>query len=152
MAEYQYAIFNLGEEKYGVDILNVAGITEVINISKMPQAPSYVEGIMNLRGEVIPIINLKKRFGYDDVSFPKNARIMLISINEDKIGYIVDDTSQVIKFGDDDIDPTPTILVADDKKYLKGIGKYQNEIYILLDMQRILDEFETTKVLEAAKE
>jgi purine-binding chemotaxis protein CheW len=150
MAEFQYAIFNLDDEKYGVDILNVAGITEVPVINKVPNSPAYVEGIMNLRGDVIPVVNLKKRFGYEDASFAKSARIMLISIDNGTIGYIVDETNQVIKFSDEDIEDTPAMLKTDDKRFIKAIGKHKGEIYILLDMQKILSDLESHAVASMA--
>lgn len=148
MAETQFVVFRLGKEKYGIDILNVAGITEFDKFSKVPTAPSFVEGVMNLRGDVIPVINLKKKFNIEaSVAEEDDARVILINVKNSTIGFLVDDANQVVKINDEDIEDTPQILKSDDRKFLKGVGKREGELYILLDMDNILSDMEQQEVV-----
>lgn len=152
MAETQFVVFRLGAEKYGIDILNVAGITEFEKFSKVPTAPSFVEGVMNLRGDVIPIINLKKKFNIKSDIQDDDARIILIRMKDSTIGFLVDDANQVVKIDSADIEDTPTILKSDDRRFLKGVGKLDGELYILLDMENILSDMEKKEVEHLAHE
>lgn len=153
MAETQFVVFRLGAEKYGIDILNVAGITEFEKFSKVPTAPSFVEGVMNLRGDVIPIINLKKKFNIKSTAQEDDdARIILIRMKDSTIGFLVDDANQVVKIDSTDIEDTPTILKSDDRRFLKGVGKLDGELYILLDMENILSDIEKKEVEHLAHE
>ena len=150
MAEIQFVVFRLGNERYGIEILNVAGITELTRVNKVRNAPAFVEGVMNLRGDVIPVINLKKRFNIPVTPLTDESRIILITMNDSVIGFLVDDANQVVKIHTDDIEDTPTILKSDDRKFLKGVGKLDGELYILLDMENILSDMETKQVIDIA--
>lgn len=152
MADIQFVIFRLGDERYGIEILNVAGITELTKVNKVPNAPPYVEGVMNLRGDVIPVINLKKRFNIPITPLTDESRIILITLKNNIIGFLVDDANQVVKINDDDIEDTPTILKGDERKFLKGVGKLNGELYILLDMDNIMSDMETKEVIDLVTE
>jgi len=146
MTENQFVVFILGDEKYGVDILNVSTISEYMDITKVPDAPVYVEGIINLRGDIIPVINLKKRFNIAETSVSDDTRIIIYSIEGVAIGFLVDEASQVLRIDNKDIEPTPAILSGKDREYISGVGKHEGKIIILLDFAKILSESERADI------
>jgi len=147
MAEKQFVMFKVGDGKYAVDILNVGGIVEYSDITKVPNAPYFVEGMINIRGEIIPIVSLKKRFSIEEKAVNSDTRIVLHSIDGKDIGFIVDEASQVITLRDEDIEPAPGIVSGIDKEYISGIGKNEGDILIILDLKRILSDEEKKKVI-----
>lgn len=148
MIQDQYAIFKLGDERYGVDILSVNGISEMLHINKVPNRGGCLEGLMNLRGDVIPVVNLKKKFKYDDVSYKSSCRIILINIKGIQIGFMVDDTSQVRVFDNDSIEGIPSMIISKDRNYIKAIGKHDGKIYILLDVENLITLSEENEISE----
>ncbi len=146
MADHQYVIFKLGDEKYGVDISNVGGISEFKTITKVPDTPSYIKGIINLRGDIIPIVDLKNRFSISGVAEDSDPRIIIYNTKSRDIGFVVDDASQVLRIEDENIDPAPSIITGADRQFISGIGKFENEIIILLDFEKILSEQETAEL------
>ena len=146
MTENQFVVFILGDERYGVDILNVSTISEYLDVTKVPDAPNYVEGIINLRGDIIPVINLKKRFNIAETSISEDTRIIIYSIEGVAIGFLVDEASQVLRIEDNQIEPTPAILKGQDREYISGVGKHEGEIIILLDFAKILNETERNEL------
>lgn len=148
MAENQFVIFRLGDEKYAVDILNVGGISEFREVTKVPNAPAFVDGIINLRGDIIPVVNLKKRFNIADKKADSDTRIIINTINGKDIGFVVDEASQVIKIDDADIEEAPDIIKGADRQYISGIGKVNDQIVILLNLEKILNEDEQKAVNE----
>lgn len=147
MADKQFVMFKVGDEKYAVDILNIGGIVEYNEITKVPNAPYFVEGMINLRGEIVPIVSLKKRFGMEEKAVNSDTRIVLYGIDGKNIGFIVDEASQVITLLDEDIEPAPGIVSGIDKEYISGIGKNEGEILIILDLKKILTDAEKRKVI-----
>lgn len=146
MSEKQFVIFKLGDQKYCVDIMNIGGITEYKGATKVPEAPYFVEGVINLRGSIIPIINLKKRFSIAESKAAEDCRVVLFNLDGTEIGFLVDEANQVIKIDSEDIDPTPDILKGEDKAYIDGVGKVGNEIVIVLDLAKVLNEGERNQV------
>lgn len=142
MAEKQYVVFMLGKEKYCADIANVGSITEFDDITKVPNTPSYIEGVINLRGDVIPVVSLKKRFNVKEAVESQDARIIIMTYDGKNIGFLVDDASQVIRIDDENIEPTPAIIAGEDRKYISGIGKVDGTIVVLLDLIKILSDSE----------
>ncbi|MCC5909194.1 MAG: purine-binding chemotaxis protein CheW [Clostridiaceae bacterium] len=146
MAEKQYVIFKLCGEEYGVEIDHVQEITEYKNPTKVPNVPNFVEGIINLRGNITPIISLKKRFSLDDEEINENNRIIIIHIKNKQIGFIVDDASQVLTMKEEQIENPPEIIAGIDRQYITGIGKVEEKIIILLDLEKILTEKEKQEI------
>lgn len=146
MTENQFVGFMLGDEKYGVDILNVSTISEYLDITKVPDAPAYVEGIINLRGDIIPVINLKKRFNIAETEISEETRIIIYTVEGVAIGFLVDEASQVLRVEADAIEPTPAILRGSDREYVSGVGKHEGKIIILLDFAKILSESERAEI------
>ena len=143
MAENKYVIFKINSEEYGVDIMKVKEVSEFKKSVSVPNAPSFVDGIINLRGDITPIISLKKRFGIiDDRSADESSRIIVVNIQDKLVGFVVDEASQVISIEDSSIDPPPPVVVGVDKKYIHGIGKLDERMIILLDLEKVLSEQE----------
>lgn len=146
MAERQYVIFKLGNEEYGVDIMNVKEISEYKQSVKVPNTPKFVDGIINLRGDITPIINLKKRFNLDEVSINSDTRIIVINIKNRQVGFVVDEASQVLRLSEEDIEPAPELVTGVDKKYIIGVGKLKDRIVLLLNLEEVLSEDEKEKI------
>ncbi len=148
MAEKQFVIFKLGEQNYCVDIMDIGGITEYKESTKIPESPYFVEGVINLRGSVIPIINLKKRFGIAEERKAEDCRVVLYNMNGTQIGFLVDEANQVIKLNSEDIDPTPEIIKGEDKHYIDGMGKMGEQIVIVINFAKILTDVELNQVTQ----
>ncbi|HHY90987.1 MAG TPA: chemotaxis protein CheW [Clostridiales bacterium] len=146
MAEKQYVVFKLAGEDYGVDIMNVKEICEYKESIKIPNAPSFVDGIINLRGDITPIINLKKRFRLEDQGITSDTRIIVINIQNKQVGFIVDEASQVLRISEENIEPAPELVVGIDKKYIEGVGKLDERIIIILNLEHILSEEEKKEI------
>lgn len=146
MAEKQYVVFMLGKEEYGIDIMNVREIVPHQACIKVPNAPSFISGIMNYRGTVIPIIDLKKRFNLSDSEVDGNTRIIVINLKEKQVGFIVDEASQTVRLQDNEIDPTPDIVAGVDRKYITGVGKLDSRLIILIDLEKVLTEEEKKEI------
>lgn len=148
MSEMQLVIFSLGKEEYGVDIMQVKEIVTYKEPVKVPNTPQFVEGIINLRGEIIPIVNLKKRFNIPGEDIGDQTRVIVMSIDSKKVGFIVDDASEVITINNENIEPAPEIVAGIDRRYITGIGKVEERILIILDLDKLFSEKEQ-EALEA---
>lgn len=148
MSEMQLVIFSLGKEEYGVDIMQVKEIVTYKEPVKVPNTPQFVEGIINLRGEIIPIVNLKKRFSIPGEDIGDQTRVIVMSIDSKKVGFIVDDASEVITINNENIEPAPEIVAGIDRRYITGIGKVEERILIMLDLDKLFSEKEQ-EALEA---
>lgn len=146
MAEKQYVIFKLDEESYGVDIMNVKEIIEYKEAVKVPNALDFVEGIINLRGDIVPIVNLKKRLKTGNTTFTKDTRVIVINMGDKQVGFMVDEASQVMRISEENIEPAPELIAGIDKRYIMGVGKLEDKIVILLDLEYILTEDEKNKI------
>lgn len=146
MAQKQYIIFELDRQEYGIEISNVREITEFRETTKIPSAPDYVHGIINLRGNVIPVINLKKRLHIDEENTKRNKRIIIATINGKQTGFIVDDASQVITLSEDKIESPPETIISVDKNYIVGISKVNENIIILLDLTAVFSWGEKNEI------
>jgi purine-binding chemotaxis protein CheW len=144
--EYQLVVFELLHEQYGVDISTVEGIIKMQAITKMPQAPSFVEGITNMRGMVMPVIDLRKRFGLATKEVDKDTRIVVVFMDDKKIGMIVDAVSEVLRVSDEIIEPPPPMVTTVNSAFIKGIAKLDDRLVILLDLDRVLTVEEKTEL------
>ncbi|QZY57222.1 chemotaxis protein CheW [Crassaminicella profunda] len=146
MSEKQYVIFKLENEAYGVDIMSVKEICEYKESVKVPNTPKFVDGIINLRGDITPIISLKKRFNLQDSKVNSDTRIIVIGLKEKQVGFVVDEASQVLRISEEDIEPAPEIVAGVDKKYITGVGKLEDKIVLLLDLEYILTDHEKDEI------
>ena len=138
----QLVTFSIGGEEFGVDILKVQEIIRMLDITRVPKAPDFVEGVINLRGKVIPIIDLRKRFGLVSKGHDKNTRIIVIDINDMIVGYIVDSVSEVLRIPADTVEPPPPVVAGLDSEYISGVGKLDDRLLIFLDLDRLLSQEE----------
>jgi purine-binding chemotaxis protein CheW len=135
--ELHLVTFNLGEE-YGVPINQVQEIVRVGGITMVPNSPSYMEGVINLRGRVLPVLNLRKRLNLSGREMSNASRIVVTEVGSKVIGLLVDAVSYVIKIPGDSVEPAPEEVLEIDTDYITGIGKIQDRIIILLDLERLL--------------
>lgn len=146
MGEKQYVIFKLGNEAYGVDIMNVKEICEYKESVRVPNTPKFIDGIINLRGDITPIVNLKKRFDLEDTGTNSDTRVIVIGIQNKQVGFVVDEASQVIRISEENMEPAPDLITGVDKKYITGVGKLEDKIVLLLDLEYILSDEEKRKI------
>ncbi len=134
---YQLVSFKLGNEEYAVDILKVQEINRLTEITSVPNAPSYLEGVINLRGKVIPVINLRKKFGLADKDMDSHSRVMILDIRGITTGVIVDAVSEVLRINTDTVEPPPPMAASMSADYIKGIAKLEQRLIILIDPDAI---------------
>ena len=134
----QLVTFSIGEEEFGVDILKVQEIIRTMEITKVPRAPEFVEGVINLRGKVIPIIDLRRRFGLSSKTHDSHTRIIVIEINSMIVGFVVDSVSEVLRIPVSTVEPPPPVVAGMDSDYISGVGKLQDRLLILLDLDKLL--------------
>lgn len=134
----QLVTFSIGEEEFGVNILKVQEIIRTMDITKVPRAPEFVEGVINLRGKVIPIIDLRNRFGLSSKPEDKDTRIIVIEINNIIVGFVVDAVSEVLRIPAGTVEPPPPVVAGVDSDYISGVGKLKERLLIMLDLDRLL--------------
>ncbi|CAH2214000.1 chemotaxis protein CheW [Tepidibacter aestuarii] len=134
----RYVIFKLKSEFYGVNINYVQTIEKMIEITRVPKANPYVKGVINLRGEIVPVIDLRKRFNIESSSYDKDSRIIVNKIDDVLVGFIVDSATEVKEIYKDDIDYSIVDEGFNDG-FIKGIGKIEEQIIILIDVNKVLD-------------
>jgi purine-binding chemotaxis protein CheW len=147
----QLVSFNIGEEEFGVDILKVQEINRMVDVTRVPNTPEYVDGVINLRGKVIPIIDLRRRFGMERKEKDKNTRIIVVELNSKVLGFVVDAVSEVLRINKSLSEPPPPIIAGIESDYITAIAKLENRLLILLDLERVLtaEEHETINTLAA---
>ena len=136
--EKQLVVFELANELFGVDIGAVESIIKMQAITRVPQSPEFVEGVINLRGKVLPVIDLRLRFGLPAVELTKSNRIMVVSMDGSEVGMIVDGVSEVLSISDSDVEPTPAMTSTVNSTFIVGIAKIDTRLVILLDLKKIL--------------
>ncbi len=143
----QVVSFKIGDEEFGVNILQVQEINRLVQITQVPNAPDFIEGVMNLRGKIVPVVNLRKRFGLPQKEYDKNTRVIVVELNGKTVGFIVDSVSEVLRFSKNDVDPTPDLISGIGNEYITGIAKLEDRLLILLDLEKVLtvEEKETLK-------
>ena len=142
----QVIVFNLGEERYGVDISQVREIIRPSQITRIPNAPDYVDGVINLRGQITTIINLRKRFGMEPKPIDNNTRIIVVEFENAVIGMMVDTVNEVKYLSTADIEALPSIITArEEAKFLKGVGKLSDGLLIMIDLNKVLSEDEVER-------
>lgn len=142
----QLVSFNVGEEEFGIDILKVREIIRVLQITKVPNSPDYVEGVINLRGRVIPIIDLRTRLGVKKAVLNTNSRIIVLEIDDRIVGFIVDSVSEVLRIPNNLIETPPSIVANVDTEYIAAIVKLEDKLLILLDMENVLTKDERSNL------
>jgi len=143
----QLVSFHIEEEEFAIDILNIQGINRMMNITRVPNTPAFVEGIINLRGQVIPVVNLRKRLGFPPKEPDKSTRIIVVEIGKRVIGFIVDSVNEVLRISSSITEPPPPMVAGIDSEYITAVGKLEDRLLILLDLEKVLSG-EELNVLE----
>ncbi len=140
--EGKYLTFTLADEEYGIGILKIREIIGMMPITSVPQTPEFVKGVINLRGQVIPVVDLRRRFGMESIDYTERTCIIVVEIEglagTVMIGTVVDSVSEVLKIKGEDIEDTPTFGAKLNTEYILGMAKMEGGVKILLDIDRVL--------------
>jgi purine-binding chemotaxis protein CheW len=140
----QLVTFNIGDEEFGIDILKVQEIIRIMDITKVPSSPPHVKGVINLRGKVIPVIDLRLRFGMDSRTHDSQTRIIVLELHKMIVGFIVDAVSEVLRIQSNTVEPPPPVVAGIESEYIKGVGKLDDRLLILLDLDKLITNEEVT--------
>lgn len=147
----QLVVFELGGEEFGVEIMNVQEIIRMPEMTQIPQSPDFVEGVINLRGRIIVVVNLSKRFNLHSRVADENSRIIVVEIGKTVVGMIVDSVNEVLRIPKSSVEPAPELVMSKvSKNYLKGVGKVDKRLLILLDLARVLTVEEVAEISNLA--
>ena len=138
MASQQFVVFDINGENFGVEILKVKEITTPMEIFKVPNAPDFIEGLINLRGRVHTVFNLRKRFYMPSRDFDDNTKIIIVHNQTGAVGIIVDEVHEITTVYDEDMESTPDTLAGLDQKYIKSIVKKDNRIIMILNLDQLV--------------
>lgn len=140
--DIQLVTFNLGSEEFGIDILKVNEINRLMEVTKVPKAPKYILGVINLRGVIIPVVDLRRRFRMGKVEVGKKTRIMIIEAINKSICFIVDEVKEVVRISYDRIEPAPEIVAGIGCEYLRGVGKVDDRLINIIDSEKLFNKSE----------
>jgi purine-binding chemotaxis protein CheW len=140
--ELQIVGFRIGRETFGLPISLVHEIVRPPEITNVPHAPEYVEGVMNLRGRIVPVIDLRRRFGETAIENNRKNRVLVADVDGRAVGLVVDSASEVLKISDAHIEPPPSVFAAEGTNYVTGVAKHQGRLIILVDLRKILQSGE----------
>ncbi len=134
----QVVSFQLGNEEYGVDISQVQEIIRMVEITHVPRAPRFMEGVINLRGQLIPIIDLRTRFGMPRINATKSTRIIVTEIGSKRVGIVVDSVSEVLNIPIENVEEAPEMIAGVGTEYIQGVGKMNDRLIIMLDLTMVI--------------
>lgn len=136
----QLVTFVVGNEEFAIPILSVQEINRMMQITQVPQSPDFIEGVINLRGKIIPVMDLRKRFGLGELENTVDCRIVVIEVSNRVIGFTVDRVNEVLRVNADIVDPPPPMVCGIDSDYVQGVGKLDDRLLILLNLDRLFSE------------
>ncbi len=136
----QFVSFNLGDEEYAIEILKVQEIIRMVEVTRVPNSPDFINGVINLRGRVIPVLDLGKRIGLPEKEHNGDSRIIVVEIQNKVIGFIVDKVNIVLRINQNIVEPTPELVGKAELEFIKGIAKMENNLLILLDLDRVISQ------------
>ncbi len=146
-AEMQLVVFRLGGDEFALDISQVREIIRLQEVTPMPKAPDFIEGVINLRGQIIAVMDLAKRLGFARKDSGDRARIVVIEVKDSLLGLIVDEVPEVLRIFESDIEPTPEMIESQvHAEFIKGVGKVGKRLVVLLDAQKIVTADEAAKL------
>jgi purine-binding chemotaxis protein CheW len=138
----------LGDEIYGLDISNVTEIIGMQEITRVPDVPKFMRGVINLRGKIIPVIDVRLKFKKEEAEYDDRTCIIVVDITNVPVGLIVDNVDEVLSIADEEIAAPPSAKTGFDNKYIKGIGRYGNQVQLLLNCFELFEEEELAKAAE----
>ncbi len=134
----QLVSFKIGDAEFGVDILKVQEINKMMELTVVPNTPPFVEGVVNLRGRIIPVLNLRSRLGLEVKEYDAETRIIVVELEDKTIGFIVDEVNEVLRIPKSITEPPPQVISGVESDYITAIGKLEDRLLILLDLTKIL--------------
>lgn len=134
----QLVSFKIGDEEFGVDILSVQEINRMLQITRVPNSPNFVEGVINLRGKVIPVIDLRIKLNMERTEYSPDTRIIVVEINNQTVGFIVDSVKEVLRIPESIMEAPPELAAGVDSRYITAVGKLEDRLLILLDLEKVL--------------
>ena len=146
MSELQTVVFNLNGQFYGAETSQVFQIIRYQEMTKVPRMPEFIEGIINYRGAVLPVINLNKRFGLGELAVNKKTKILVTKIDEKLAGFIVNDVSEIVKFAGDELEPAPGIIYGEANTFLSMVAKKGDRLITIIDLGKILNNSEINRL------
>lgn len=146
--QLQLVTFGIGSEEFAVDILSVQEINRMMALTRVPQSPPEVEGVINLRGKIIPVVDLRKRFGMSRAEKSDQSRIVVVEVHGRTIGFIVDRVNEVLRISSKIVEPAPNMVCSVDSDFIAGVGKLEDRLLILLDLGRLF----TAEVVDRARQ
>ena len=147
--EGKYLTFQIGKEEYGIEIRYVTEIIGIQKITDLPDTPDYVKGVINLRGKVIPVLDVRLRFGLVERDYDERTCIIVVNINGTSVGLIVDSVSEVLDIPSNDVELPPKVNKGGGSRYIQGLGKVGESVKILLNIHRLLFDEELEQIIEA---
>jgi purine-binding chemotaxis protein CheW len=138
----QLVSFLIGKEEFGVDIGYVQEINRMVQITKVPNAPDFVDGVINLRGRIIPVIDLRLKLGMERKEHDKNTRIVVVEVSGKTVGFIVDAVTEVLRIPSNITEAPPDMVTGVNSEYIKAVGKLEDRLLILIDLEKILSSDE----------
>ena len=142
----QLVSFVVGNEEFAIPILSVQEINRMMQITRVPQSPDFIEGVINLRGKIIPVMDLRKRFGLGALEHTNDSRIVVVEIAGRVIGFTVDRVNEVLRIKNRIVEPPPNMVCGIDTDYVQGVAKLDDRLLILLDMDRLFSTEELEQV------
>ncbi|MEA1062413.1 chemotaxis protein CheW [Apirhabdus apintestini] len=146
----EFLVFALGDEEYGIDILKVQEIRSYDNVTRIANAPDFIKGVTNLRGVIVPIVDLRIKFDQGDVSYTGNTVVVVLNLQERVVGIVVDGVSDVLSLTTDQIRPAPEFSVSLSTEFLTGLGTLNDRMLILVDIEKLLNSREMALVDQVA--
>jgi purine-binding chemotaxis protein CheW len=145
----QLVSFEVGDEEYAVPILSVQEINRIMQITRVPQSPAFVEGVINLRGKIIPVIDLRKRFGLNELKDSEDVRIIVVEVASRVLGFTVDRVNEVLRINSSIVEPPPSMVSGQDTDYVQGVGKLEDRLLILLSLEKLFTDDEIEQLEKA---
>ncbi|PKM57421.1 MAG: chemotaxis protein CheW [Firmicutes bacterium HGW-Firmicutes-3] len=152
MATLQQVVFKLDKEEYGLNIMKVNGIEKYQEVVKVPNAPEYIEGMINLRGEVLPIFSLRKKFNLTDKPHDDDTKIIVVNTNDIKVGFVVDSVEEILQIDEEVIEVAPAIVAGINRKYIKSVAKVDHRMIVLIDIDLVVTDEEKISLGEVIAE
>jgi len=146
MSGLQLVVFNLNGQLFGAEASQVFQIIRYQEVTKVPKMPTFIEGILNFRGSVLPVISLSKRFDMGDTEITKKTKILISRVDDKLAGFIVNDVSEIIKLPDEDIEPVPLMINSEASAFLTQIGKKDDKLISIIDLIKVLNDNEVKRL------
>ena len=148
MATSQYVVFKLGKQEYAIDIMRVIEISEYKEVTFIPEVPNHIEGIINIRGDIYPIYNLRKRFRMVEEKVNEDTKIVQVNLEDIKVAFVVDHVCEILTIDEATVEATPKMISRYESKYIKGVSKQGDRIILLLDAELLVSD-EDQRVMES---